>query len=204
MSEVSINNFQTQNYTLSHPDTWVDLYGNYLYSFAILRLKDKNIAQDAVQETFLAALQAQHSFNGKSSEKTWFTAILKFKIVDHIRKMMKTELLDDTLPFENENLFESENDERPDHWRDAVSPLGWDNTPHSELEKKEFWDAYMNCHGKLSPRLAALFSLREFDNESTEYICKEMEISETNLWVMFYRARMHLRRCLEKTWFKAV
>lgn len=201
MSEISETNVLTRNHTLSHPETWVDQYGDYLYGFAILRLKDKSTAQDAVQETFLAALQAKHTFNGKSSEKTWLTAILKYKIIDTLRRLIKTEFLDDILPFEKENLFESENDERPEHWRDAAMPIGWENTPYSELERKEFWNAYTRCHEKLSPRLASLFSLREFDDESTEYICKELDITETNLWVMLYRARMHLRRCLELTWF---
>ncbi len=67
-------------------DIWVDKYGDALFRFAAVRVKDHGIAEDLVQETFLAGLQSKDRFRGKSSEKTWLFSILKHKIIDHFRK----------------------------------------------------------------------------------------------------------------------
>lgn len=191
----------TSSYQLSDPSCWVHTYGDYLYGFALMRLRDEHAAQDAVQETLLAALQARHNFNGHSSERTWLTAILKFKIIDHLRRVIKQQPAEEALPYEQEQLFTDDEHDHPAHWRSATAPGDWGVTPVCELEQKEFWAAFQRCFDKLPPRLATLFALREFDEEPTDVVCKELAISETNLWVMLYRARMHLRRCLEQTWF---
>src|SRR5881628_72606 len=72
--------------TLSDPERWVELYGDYLFKFALMRLRDPAKAEDAVQETFLAALKGGKSFAGRSAEKSWLVGILKNKICDHFRK----------------------------------------------------------------------------------------------------------------------
>src|SRR5476649_422276 len=69
-----------------NPHTWVKTHADYLYAFAIVRVNDDELAKDLVQETFLAALKRAHAFEGKSSERTWLTAILKNKIIDVYRK----------------------------------------------------------------------------------------------------------------------
>ena len=71
---------------LCDPTQWVDLHGNYLYHFALGRLRNPELAENAVQETFLAALEGKEKFSGRSSERTWLSGILKHKIVDHFRK----------------------------------------------------------------------------------------------------------------------
>src|SRR5580765_5439737 len=71
---------------LSDPERWVELYGDYLFKFALTRLRDTAKAEDAVQETFLAALKSGKSFAGRSSEKSWLVGILKNKIYDYFRK----------------------------------------------------------------------------------------------------------------------
>ena len=70
----------------SKPEEWVDRHGDYLYRYALLKLKDTSLAEDLVQETFLSVLKSRHNFHGRSSEKTWFVGILKHKIADHFRK----------------------------------------------------------------------------------------------------------------------
>src|SRR5271165_6535751 len=71
---------------LSDPGQWVDLHGDYLFRYALMRLRDPARAEDAVQETFLAALKGGKSFAGRSAEKSWLVGILKNKIFDHYRK----------------------------------------------------------------------------------------------------------------------
>ncbi|WP_246229552.1 RNA polymerase sigma factor [Mucilaginibacter humi] len=69
-----------------NPHKWVDNHADYLYAYAISRISDEEQARDLVQEVFLAALERAGKFEGKSTERTWLTAILKNKIVDVYRK----------------------------------------------------------------------------------------------------------------------
>src|SRR5665647_2990100 len=64
----------------------VNAQRTYLLRVAQLQLRERDQAEDIVQETLLAALEAQDKFAGKSSIKTWLTGILKHKIIDAIRK----------------------------------------------------------------------------------------------------------------------
>lgn len=189
---------------LSHPDTWVDLYGNYLYKYALTRLRNDDLAQDAVQETFLAALKARHTFSGRSSEKTWLVGILKHKIIDTFRKrsreMSESDIL---LPFEREDLFRDESDEWSGHWKAEYQPADWGNTPLAATERNDFQRVFQSCFKKLPERTALAFAMKEIEDVECSEICIALDISESNLWVMLHRARMHLRRCLEVRWFTA-
>src|ERR1700758_3905496 len=70
----------------SHPETWFDEHGDYLFRYAMLRLRDSCAAEDAVQETLLAALNGYEKFQHRGSDRTWLIGILKHKIVDHFRR----------------------------------------------------------------------------------------------------------------------
>jgi len=71
------------------PSSWVEKYVDSPFNHAILRVNDREVARDLVQETFLSALQNLSSFREESSEKTWLFAILKNKIIDHYRRRAK-------------------------------------------------------------------------------------------------------------------
>src|ERR1700760_2103312 len=102
----------------SNPQQWVAKYADYLYSYAFARLDNEEQARDLVQETFLAALEKLDQFKGHSSERTWLTAILKYKVIDVYRKRnsgLQTERVDREPELE---FFESDNG----HWKEAYSP----------------------------------------------------------------------------------
>ena len=71
--------------TAATPDDWVEAHGDYLFNFAIGQLRDASVAEDLVQDTFLAAFKARDRFSGQSSERTWLVGILRHKICDHLR-----------------------------------------------------------------------------------------------------------------------
>lgn len=178
------------------PEDWVDRYGDHLYSYALFRLGDHALAEDAVQETFMAALRSRESFSGRSSERTWLTGILKHKIVDCIRKISRER------PWkEIENLSEKAEPVFDEKGRWIQGPSRWPASPRKLLEKKEFWEALKKCLSELPPRLGQAFLLREMDEMKTDKVCKALGITTTNLWVMIHRARLNLRRCLEVNWF---
>ena len=188
------------NSQIENPESWVDQYGDFLYHFTLSRIKDPSIAEDLVQETFLAALKARKNFQGRSTARTWLIAILKHKIVDHIRKQVREHTSDKVESMlntaANDPVDSSFNDEGD--WR--IRPSKW-AVDHMKLyEQKEFMDILYHCLGELPQRQAEAFMMREIDGLSTEEICKVLNISATNSWVMLYRARMWLRRCLENSW----
>ena len=188
------------NSQIENPESWVDQYGDFLYHFTLSRIKDPSIAEDLVQETFLAALKARKNFQGRSTARTWLIAILKHKIVDHIRKQVREHTSDKIESMlntaANDPVDSSFNDEGD--WR--IRPSKWAIDPMKLYEQKEFMDILYQCLGELPERQAEAFMMREIDGLSTEEICKVLNISATNSWVMLYRARMWLRRCLENSW----
>ena len=188
---------------LENPEDWVDLYGDFLYRFALSRVKDPSAAEDLVQEAFLAALNSHQNFRGRSTARTWLIAILKHKIVDHIRKKVreqpsdKLELTSEGLA--NATIYDNFNDAGNWHTR----PAKWTVNPTKLYEQKEFIDVLYHYLGELPERQAKAFLMREIYGLSTKEICKALSISATNSWVMLYRARMWLRQCLENKWLDA-
>ncbi len=186
---------------LSDPEQWVELYGDYLFKFALVRLRDEGRAEDAVQETFLAALKGGRTFQGRSAEKSWLVGILKNKIYDHYRKASRETSFTD-LDFygdEESDRFVAEGMGKG-AWIHDFGPQEWPS-PGDSLDNESFWKAYRACAGKLPRNVAAVFNLREVDGIESKEICALLKISESNLWVMLHRARMALRRCLETNWF---
>ena len=184
-------------------ENWLDQHGDYLFSYAVLRLRDHTAAEDAVQETLLAALKAYEKFERRSSERTWLVGILKHKIIDHLRK---SEREPTTTPAVDEELEHEEFFQRTGkwtgHWNAANAPQDWQVTPAQLLERRELWDVFNNCLSPLPQRVARAFTLREVDGLNSEEICDILNIKVNNLWVMLHRARLHLRNCLEMSWFK--
>ena len=182
---------------LDSPEAWVDLYGDALYRFALSRLKNGELAEEIVQETFVAALHAYENFKGRSALKTWLMGILKHKIIDYLRRKYRETPSDqvEAIADSTEALFNERG-----HW--SVRPAQWSVNPGKSYEQREFLDVFYRCLADIPARLAEAFTLREIDGLSTEELCKEMDISPTNSWTMLYRARMQLRRCLELNWIK--
>jgi RNA polymerase sigma-70 factor (TIGR02943 family) len=186
---------------LSDPERWVDEHGDYLFKYALSRLRDPLKAEDAVQETFLAALKGGKSFQGRSAEKSWLVGILKNKICDHYRKAGRETAFTDL------EFYSDEESDRfipdgmfKDGWIHEVGPQEWDS-PGASLDSEVFWQTYRDCSNKLPKNIATVFNLREVDGIESKEICTLLNISENNLWVMLHRARMALRRCLETNWF---
>lgn len=181
------------------PEQWLKLYGDALYSYALMRIRNPAIAEDLVQETFLAALKAHQRFAGKSSEKTWLIGILKHKLIDHLRKSGRQQQVEDIeSEADRQALGDSEFDDHG-HWK--TPPSDWPN-PDKALEQEEFWKIFSHCITALPDHLADLFILRELQGIESEEVRRTLAISTTNnMWVMLSRTRQRLRRCLEKHWF---
>jgi RNA polymerase sigma-70 factor, ECF subfamily len=173
-------------------DRLVREHAETLYSYALMRLGRRELAEDVVQETLLTALQSWESFAGASSERTWLIGILRHKILDFFRRHHGTEDVDD-------QIWRTEYFNKSKHWKDKLS--NWKADPAALAENREFWHVLRDCLKELSKVMAEAFVMRELEGMTSEEICKHLEISETNLWVRLHRARLQLRRCLELNWF---
>ena len=179
------------------PSTWVDAHGDYLYRFSLARVRNPEVAEELVQETLLAALTARHSFRGRSTERSWLTAILKRKVVDWLRQTVRRRAKQEPLPDKATEAFFTGTGKwknKPDEW----SP----NDPGHEMTRAEFRKILSECLGKLPARLRHAFVLRHMDEQSTDEVCKTIGVSATNLWVMLHRSRLRLWRCLTVNWFR--
>jgi RNA polymerase sigma-70 factor (ECF subfamily) len=171
----------------------------YLLRYASLQLRNPDTAEDVVQETLLAALAAESSFEKRANLRTWVTGILKHKIIDAIRRQSRERPLDEGGEEEGTSEFDGLFNERG-HWREHPSP--WED-PDAALHQKQFLRALEACLAGLPARTSQVFLMREHMGMETAEICKELGLTSTHCWVLLYRARMALRECLEKTWFKA-
>lgn len=183
----------------SDPADWVDRHGDALFRYAVLRLNDPNVAEEMVQECFVAALGARERFAGQSSERTWLIGILKRKLVDHIRRITRESSSQEADSLHSSEPAEEQFFDKTGHWKST--PARWGGDPRGQMEKREFWEVFRKCLGALPSSLAATFLLREVDQADSPEVCEAMGLSPTNLWTRLHRTRLALRECLERHWF---
>lgn len=171
---------------------------SYLLRYARLRLRDPVLAEDAVQETLLASLGGGAAgFAGKSQYKTWLVGILKHKIADVIQKSAREQSFNAHEEASGseaiDGMFKADG-----QWHEL--PSNWGN-PEKSLEDKRFWEILERCLDVMPARTARVFTMREVIGLTSDEICKNLAITQTNLSVILHRARLSLRGCLETKWF---
>ena len=174
-------------------------HADYLYGFALSRVNDAHIAEDLVQDTFVSALKNFDSFQQKSKASTWLTAILKNKIIDHYRKKVRE--------YHKESMggLAASDDffNHKGHWKKEQRPKTWNMDTDRGLEREEFYRILKNCLKKLNELQRLAFVMKHLDDVDTSDICKELEITASNYWVIMHRAKLQLRKCMETQWINA-
>ncbi len=177
------------------PNKWISLYSDYLFNFTISRVNDREIAQDLLQDTFLAGLKSMKNFKGEASERTWLISILKRKIIDHYRKTnSKKGKAEVRMSYNSDS--ETEGD-----WLEERVADPFDKTAEDTIENTELGIAIHDCINKLPEKQATVFKMKTLLNYDTEAICNELNITASNLWVIIHRARTSVAACMEKNWF---
>ncbi|RBQ07913.1 sigma-70 family RNA polymerase sigma factor [Pedobacter miscanthi] len=190
---------QTIDIRSIEPHYWVARYADYLFTYAVSRLNDEDLAKDLVQETFLAALERLDKFEGNSSEKTWLTAILKYKVIDVYRKKSRGHekeikvLKDDGR--DDDFFYPEEGNWKVEHW-----PLEMGIEEPDALISGEFTEILQKCMKKLPELWLAIFTMKHMDEEDTSVICRELKVTSSNFWVIIHRTKVNLRSCLQKNW----
>lgn len=176
------------------PDRWVDDYGDYLYRYAFSRLRDNAAAEEVVQETFLAGIRFQDRFTGEGAERAWLLGILKRKLIDYVRLRNR---------YDRDGSYEDSNDpseqlfDQNGNWKAGTFAS---NVPVDGIESQEIWDIVKGCLEHIPKGQADVFVLSVMEDMETEEICKELEITPSNLWVRLHRARLALAKCVGSKW----
>lgn len=178
-----------------NPDKWVGLYADYLFNYTIKRVDNHEVSKDLIQETFYAALKAVPNFKGLASERTWLVSILKRKIIDYYRKINsvkgKAEI--------RVNFHQT--GEQEGDWIQERVPAKWSSASDYNLDQKELSLVLGACIDNLPKKYSMVFKMKTIQGMETGDICKELDISSSNLWVIVHRARTQLRACMEENWF---
>ncbi len=175
-------------------EDWVDTYGDFLYRYAISRLRDANQAEEVVQETFLAGIRSHDQFSGSGAEQAWLLGILKRKIIDLIRARRRRE---SATGFgeggdPSEQLFDESG-----KWRENAARF---SAPDQQLTSDELWQVVEGCLTHLPKGQADVFVLSVMEEMDSDDICKELGITPSNLWVRLHRARLRLANCVGSQW----
>jgi RNA polymerase sigma-70 factor (TIGR02943 family) len=177
------------------PEDWVDAYGDLLYRYALMRLRDPSEAEEVVQETFLAGIRHAGQFDGKGAQQAWLLGILKRKVIDTVRKRQRQDryLAQDALDF-TALLFDESG-----HWRAGLIPsIG----PDDFVETSELWQVVRDCLSAIPQTQADAFVLSVMEDMAPEQICEELGITTDNLWVRLHRARLGLAKCVSSKWLE--
>lgn len=175
---------------------WVEQYSDNLYSWAYYRTSNKEIAEDLVQDTFMAAFHSLEKFNWESNPKTWLMSILKNKISDFFREQYKTSTANQYQILET--LFDQNG-----HWRASETPRQWQVEDEKQLlDNLDFRQILLDCLDKLPKNWFAAINLKFLEEKKGKEICQELGITDTNFWQILHRAKLQLRKCLELNWFK--
>jgi len=180
-----------------NPETWLDLYGDWLYQYAMARVRDSHAAEDLVQETLAAGFRGFDGYQQRSTVKTWLTTIMRRRIADYLKKNGRHKVVADAADLEDEN----------DHFGFSVAhsklfhPKISNEEFRSSVEREEFVQAVQDCMNKLPSHLRQAFAIRIADDERPlEELSQELNVTRNNLSVRLFRSRLLIRACLERRW----
>lgn len=166
----------------------------YLMRVALGRMRDRDTAEDVVQDTLAAACANGMAFGQRSSLRTWVTGILLHKLTDTFRAKGR-----DPLAL-REGGADDDGEDFDQDGRWHAPPATWSD-PELALSCSRFRRAFDDQLAKLPPLQSRAFVMRELMGREPDEICHALDITPSNLWVLLHRARMGMRRGLDREWF---
>ncbi|MCM5569955.1 sigma-70 family RNA polymerase sigma factor [Burkholderiaceae bacterium FT117] len=168
------------------PPTPIELadHRSAMLRFARRKIRDEDLAEDAVQDALAAALASRESFQGQSALRTWLIGILNHKIQDTFRREGRYVSLGGT----------SDDDDGGDR---ELERLAWEqdddyHDPLRQVARNRLGEALHSEIDALPATLKDVFVMQVLEGADTAQVCKELEITEANCWVRLHRARKRL------------
>jgi RNA polymerase sigma factor (sigma-70 family) len=173
--------------TQRESNEWPVPYYNYLYDYATCKINDEELVKDLVQETMLHALESSNRFQGRSSEMTWLTAIIKYRIYNVYRGRSKSKLI-----YLEQAELESVSD----------NGLCENSRKRADVEvlfDKKHFECEINRFLSTIPRkMQLLYDLKYVCEEKSVSICQKLCITKANYWVLSHRLKMSLKKWFTK------
>ena len=183
-------------------DELVTQHHSALTRMAMGYVADREVAEEVVQDTWMAVIESLNRFEGRSSLRTWICGILIHKAKDRgVREKRHT-------TFSAFESYDDENEEAVDpsrfqqsgewagHW--AFPPQPWDDqTPETLLASKQAVDCMQRAIEALPATLKEVLILRDVEGVEAKEVCEMLNITETNLYVRLHRARERVRVAVE-------
>lgn len=176
---------------------WVRKYTKELLSWAVYKVSDRATAEDLVQDIFLVAAENQDKFRNESNVKTWLFGILNIKIAEYYRSKSKFNKID----LGSDKTLDEFFDEKG-NWRKEEIASEWENADEHLFDNQDFIKSFQSCLENLPKDWNRCISLKFLEEKDTTLVCQELGISPTNYWQIVHRAKLQLRKCLEKKWFR--
>lgn len=167
----------------------VEDQSDYLLAFAMKKLRDIELAKDLVQDTFISALTKLDTFENRSNIRTWLTSILNRKIIDHWRKA-ETRYTDPVSSFFDQ-------DDPSKHWiTNSKNNADLENI-EKQIIQTESIEELQDCIDGLPDKWRGIISDKYLQEKISDEICKDYDITPSNLWVIIHRTKLLLRDCLK-------
>ena len=178
---------------------WVESYSDELLSWAEYKLGAKNLAEDLVQDCFMAAYEAYDKFEGRSKAKTWLFAILNRKIADYYRSHQS-----DFKNYADPHIAKAEGQVQSfftsdAHWENMVVDPVWEDES-ALLDHADFRAKFETCLDDLPILWQEVIKAKYLQNLKADEICQDLELTTTNYWQITHRAKLLLKKCIEIYW----
>jgi RNA polymerase sigma-70 factor, ECF subfamily len=182
----------------------ISAYSPALLRVAQARVRTRAVAEEVVQETWLAVLHGLDRFEGRSSLKTWIFRILtNIAITRGTREsrclpfssLAEREAEDPDEPVDASRFLPADHDRWPHHW--ALGPTRWE-TPEEGLLTGETRDCILHAVEALPPAQRTVITLRDIEGWPSDEVCEALGVSEGNQRVLLHRARSKVRAAVEE------
>lgn len=180
-------------------EKWFHQYSDELYTWAMHKTSSRETSEDLVQETFLSATRGFNGFKNNSNPKTWLFAILNNKIIDHYRLKAKSLQFDSNkTEYISQNITSSFFDEDL-NWKLNEDALLWEEE-NNILDNTDFRLIMAHCIQDLPENWRLAVMSKYIMEKSTEQICQEIKVTQSNYWQIIHRAKLTLKKCIDQKW----
>jgi RNA polymerase sigma-70 factor, ECF subfamily len=177
-------------------------YNRLMVHIARLHVNDLTVAEEVVQETWLAVIKGIDGFEERASLKTWIFRMLRYQA------SYRREREGRTVPFsalaaadaaigdpsvEQERFFPRECQDPPYYW--ASEPHDW---PEQALLGREVRALVAAAIAMLPDSQRVVLILRDVEGWSAAEVCESLEVTDVNQRVLLHRGRSVVRARLEQ------
>ena len=183
------------NLTLTNPDHWRQNYYRYLFNYAAGKIPDRSAIDDLIQDVFLIALENRSNFKGYSTEKTWLTGILKNIIFVHYRRIKAFRTVFINL---NDEMLNTGGVELEQVHTLVTVYNQFDHEMNETFQNEEIRNILHNGIIRLPSIWRSVFVMKYIEEQPVSVICRELNLSHSNYWMICHRARTSVKTFVEK------